>query len=99
MLHLDAAMGRARSANRRATAPGHRRASCRRVTNTPRCVLGAAKTWAALSKDTGVGDPRAGTAEEGGRRFSRMIVTAIVPVLTQLSAAKLGDFPFVYSSK
>jgi creatinine amidohydrolase len=52
------------------------------------------RDWAALTKDTGVGDPKAGSAEKG-KAALEMIVTAIVPVLTQLSAAKLGDFPYV----
>jgi creatinine amidohydrolase len=62
------------------------------VTNAP--VVWAPRDWAALSKDTGAGNPKAATAEKGKRIFE-MIVEAIVPVLTQLSAAKNGDFPFV----
>lgn len=62
------------------------------VSGTP--GVWAPRNWLALTKDTGVGDPRAGTADKG-RRILEMIVDAIVPVLTQLSAAKRGDFPYV----
>jgi creatinine amidohydrolase len=62
------------------------------VTGTP--GVWAPRDWAALTKDTGVGDPRAATAEKG-RRIFELIVDAIVPVLEQLSAANRGDFPFV----
>jgi creatinine amidohydrolase len=54
----------------------------------------APRDWAALTKDTGAGDPRAATAEKG-RHIFEMIVEAVVPVLVQLSAANNGDFPFV----
>jgi creatinine amidohydrolase len=62
------------------------------VTNTP--GVWAPRDWAALTKDTGVGDPRAATAEKG-RQIFELLVNALVPVLTQLSAATKGDFPFV----
>jgi creatinine amidohydrolase len=58
----------------------------------------APRDWAALTKDTGVGDPSHSTAEKGRRMFE-MLVEATVPVLVQLSAAKRGDFPFVLSSQ
>lgn len=54
----------------------------------------APRDWATLTKDTGTGNPRAATAEKG-RIVFEAIVNAIVPVLTQLSAAQNGDFPFV----
>jgi creatinine amidohydrolase len=54
----------------------------------------APRDWAALTKDTGTGNPKAATAEKG-RQISEMIVAAIVPDLIQLSTAKRGDFPFV----
>jgi creatinine amidohydrolase len=54
----------------------------------------APRNWAALTKDTGVGNPRASTSEKG-RQIFEMLVEKLVPVLTQLSAAKNGDFPFV----
>ena len=54
----------------------------------------APREWEALTKDTGVGDPRAATAEKGKKIFE-MIVAKIVPVLVELSKAKNGDFPFV----
>lgn len=62
------------------------------VTNTP--GVWAPRDWAVLSKDTGVGNPRAATADKGRQAFEA-IVQAIVPVLTQLSAARNGDFPYV----
>jgi len=54
----------------------------------------APRDWAALSQDSGVGDPRAATAEKGQQVF-QLLVQALVPILTQLSAAQNGDFPFV----
>lgn len=54
----------------------------------------APRDWAALTADTGVGDPRAATAEKG-RRILQMLVEAIAPILVELSAAARGDFPFV----
>jgi creatinine amidohydrolase len=62
------------------------------VTNTP--GVWAPRDWAALTKDTGVGDPRAATAEKG-RHIFEMLVAALVPVIVQLSAATKGDFPFI----
>ena len=52
------------------------------------------RDWAALTKDTGVGNPKAATAEKG-RHIFEMLVSALVPILTQLSAAQNGDFPYV----
>jgi creatinine amidohydrolase len=52
------------------------------------------RDWEALSKDTGAGNPRAATAAKGAHIFKE-IVSAIVPILKDLSAAKNGDFPFV----
>jgi creatinine amidohydrolase len=66
------------------------------VSHTP--GVWAPRDWAALTKDTGAGDPRAATAEKGQRMFE-MIVDAVVPVLVQLSAARNGDFPFVIPPK
>lgn len=54
----------------------------------------APRDWAALTKDTGDGNPKAATAEKG-KKIAAMIVDAIVPVLVELSAAKEGDFPYV----
>jgi creatinine amidohydrolase len=62
------------------------------VTNTP--GVWAPRDWAALTKDTGVGNPRAATAEKG-RQIFEMLLASLVPVLVQLSAATKGDFPFV----
>jgi len=66
------------------------------VTGTP--GVWAPRDWAALTKDTGVGNPKAATAAKGERIFA-MLVDAIVPVLVQLSNAKEGDFPFVIRRK
>lgn len=52
------------------------------------------REWSALTKDTGTGDPRRATAEKGKKIFEAL-VNAAVPILTELSAARLGDFPFV----
>jgi creatinine amidohydrolase len=54
----------------------------------------APRDWAALTKDTGVGNPKAATAEKG-RKIFEMLVEATAPVLVELSAAKNGDFPYV----
>jgi creatinine amidohydrolase len=62
------------------------------VSKTP--GVWAPRDWPSLTRDTGAGDPRAATAEKGRQMFEA-IVTAIVPVLTQLSAAQNGDFPYV----
>jgi creatinine amidohydrolase len=62
------------------------------ISNTP--GVWAPRDWAALSKDTGNGDPRKATADKGRRAFE-LLVAAMVPVLVQLSAAKNGDFPFI----
>ena len=66
------------------------------VTSTP--GVWAPRDWAALTKDTGVGNPKAATAEKG-ERILAMLVDALVPVLVQLSNAKEGDFPFVIRRK
>ena len=52
------------------------------------------RDWQTLTADTGVGDPRQATAEQGGKLFS-LLVEALAPVLVELSAAQEGDFPFV----
>jgi creatinine amidohydrolase len=62
------------------------------LTGTP--GVWAPRDWEALTQDTGAGTPKAATAEKGARIF-QMLVEAIVPILTQLTAAKRGDFPFV----
>jgi len=62
------------------------------ITHTP--GVWAPRDWAALTKDTGVGDPRAATAEKGRKIFD-LLVKALEPVLIQLSAASNGDFPFI----
>lgn len=62
------------------------------ISNTP--GVWAPRDWAALTESTGVGDPRQATAEKGKQIFD-MFVDGIVPVLTQLSAAKNGDFPYI----
>jgi creatinine amidohydrolase len=55
------------------------------------------RDWAALTKDTGVGDPRKGTAAKGKHIFEA-VVAALVPIFVELSAAKNGDFPYVVKS-
>jgi creatinine amidohydrolase len=62
------------------------------LTSTP--GVWAPRDWQALTKDTGVGDPRRATAEKGARIFE-MLVDALMKVLVELSAAKPEDFPFV----
>lgn len=62
------------------------------ITGTP--GVWAPRDWAALTESSGVGDPRQAKAETGKKIFE-MFVDAVVPVLTQLSAAKNGDFPFI----
>lgn len=58
----------------------------------------APRDWAALSKSTGVGDPRPATAEKGRKWLEGMIAGA-VPVLVQLSKAKNGDFPYIVRAR
>ncbi|HEY1685811.1 MAG TPA: creatininase family protein [Tepidisphaeraceae bacterium] len=62
------------------------------LTGTP--GIWAPRDWQSLTKDTGVGDPRAATAAKGKQIFD-MLVDALTPLLVQLSAAQNGDFPFV----
>lgn len=52
------------------------------------------RNWAALTKDTGTGDPRQATAAKGQKIFEAL-VNGMVPVLVELSAARNGDFPYV----
>ncbi len=52
------------------------------------------RDWQALSPSTGTGDPRNADAARGKLIFER-IADAVVPVLTELSAASQGDFPFL----
>jgi creatinine amidohydrolase len=53
--------------------------------------------WAVLSKSSGVGDPRKGTAEKG-EYILKAHMAALAPILVELSAAKEGDFPYVTSA-
>ena len=62
------------------------------VTSTP--GVWASRDWAACTNDTGIGNPRQATAEKG-REIFEMLVNALAPVLTELSKAQPGDFPFV----
>ena len=62
------------------------------VTGTP--GVWAPRDWKTLTQDTGVGDPRAATADKGKQIFE-MLVNALTPVLVQLSKAEKGEFPFV----
>jgi creatinine amidohydrolase len=52
------------------------------------------RDWQALSASTGTGDPRNADAARGKAIFERL-ADAVVPVLTELSAAQNGDFPYV----
>ena len=54
----------------------------------------ATRDWQTLTKDTGVGDPRAATAEKGKVLF-HATVEALAPVLLELSNAQNGEFPFI----
>jgi creatinine amidohydrolase len=52
------------------------------------------RPWHALTADTGVGDPRAATAEKG-RRFMEQLIERLGTFLHQLAAAKMDEtFPF-----
>jgi creatinine amidohydrolase len=62
------------------------------LTGTP--GVWAPRDWQALTRDTGVGDPRRATPEKGAR-ILEMLVDALTNVLVELSAANAGDFPFV----
>jgi creatinine amidohydrolase len=66
------------------------------VSNTP--GVWVSRQWSKLTRSTGVGDPRAATAEKGQRIFE-LLVEALVPILVQLSSAKPGDFPFVINAQ
>jgi len=52
------------------------------------------RDWAALSKDTGDGDPRAATAAKG-QHILNALTGAVTPVLIELSNANEGDFPLI----
>jgi creatinine amidohydrolase len=54
----------------------------------------APRDWDALTKDTGTGNPKAATAEKGAKFFG-LFVDRISILLTELSKAKNGDFPFI----
>lgn len=56
------------------------------------------RNWDKLTKDTGVGNPKLATAEKGQPMFEAT-VSALVPILVQLSQAKHGQFPFVLQNK
>ncbi len=52
------------------------------------------RDWPALTKDTGVGNPRLATSEKGQKVLDRL-VDGLAPVLVELSHAKPGQFPFI----
>lgn len=54
----------------------------------------APRDWQSATTDTGIGDPREATAEQGEVLFRR-IVDSIAPILLELSRAQRGQFPFV----
>jgi creatinine amidohydrolase len=62
------------------------------LTGTP--GVWAPRDWQALTRDTGVGDPRHATADKGKHMFS-MLVDAVANVLVELSSATEGQFPFI----
>ena len=62
------------------------------LTGTP--GVWSPRDWHSATKDTGIGDPKASTAEKGAL-FFQMLVEALTPVLVELSKAKRGQFPFV----
>jgi creatinine amidohydrolase len=62
------------------------------LTSTPGAW--APRDWKTMSEDTGDGDPRQATAEQGARLMAAM-VERLADVLVELSSAKEGDFPFV----
>ncbi len=54
----------------------------------------APRDWKALTRDTGSGNPKAGTAEKGARMWEPL-VEATATLLAELSSARNGDFPYV----
>lgn len=52
------------------------------------------RDWSALTASTGTGDPRHGTAEKG-QQILEMFVSALAPVLVELSGAQAGQFPLI----
>jgi creatinine amidohydrolase len=62
------------------------------ITNTP--GVWCPRDWAALTKDTGTGNPKLATAAKG-KHILEKFIEAVVPILTELSAAKNGDFPYI----
>lgn len=56
------------------------------------------RNWPALTADTGVGDPRKGTAEKGEKIFE-MLVGPVAEVLAEFSKAKEGEYPLVIQRK
>jgi creatinine amidohydrolase len=62
------------------------------LTSTP--GVWCSRDWSTLTKDTGAGDPSLATAEKG-RVLFEALVSEVTPVLTEISNARNGDFPFV----
>jgi creatinine amidohydrolase len=62
------------------------------LTSTP--GVWCSRDWKALTKDTGVGDPRCATTEKGEMLFEAL-VNDLTPVLMQLSHAENGEFPLI----
>jgi creatinine amidohydrolase len=62
------------------------------LSNTP--GVWAQRDWAALSKDTGSGDPRRATPQKGAAILAEASET-LARVLLELSLANNGDFPFI----
>ena len=91
MLHLTPGWVDLQAAGDGATTPSALPA----LTGTP--GIWAQRDWAALSADTGSGDPRQATAEKGARIYQEAS-GVLARVLVELSAAQPGDFPFVIRS-
>jgi creatinine amidohydrolase len=58
----------------------------------------APRDWQRATADTGIGNPKAATAQKGKAILERLAST-LVPVLVELSHAQQGQFPFVIRSK
>ncbi len=66
------------------------------LSNTP--GVWSQRDWAALSSDTGSGDPRRASAEKGAAILGEASEN-LARVLVELSGAENGEFPFVVSQR
>ncbi len=88
MLHLEPAWVDLDAAGDGATTPSALPA----LTQTP--GVWVQRQWAALTRDTGTGDPRLATAAKGLAILEEATAN-LAQVLVELSQARNGDFPFV----